>query len=199
VSNYVKNGGTFVTNFRAGVKDENSQIVKTPLPGLLREVLGATVKDYVPVYGQKIGVKFGPELAGADGECLLWADLLTPQSAKVLATYTGAYDGDAAITVNSFGKGKAVYIGSDLDVISLARVLRTFLAMSGSKSDIEPPRGVELTRRKSGSTEWIFLLNHTAQEQKVTLPGSYKAIVGTGPSSRILTLRAYDLAVLQRT
>ena len=199
VSNYVKNGGTFVTNFRAGVKDENSQIVKTPLPGLLREVLGATVKDYVPVYGQKIGVKFGPELAGADGECLLWADLLTPQSAKVLATYTGAYDGDAAITVNSFGKGKAVYIGSDLDVMSLARVLRTFLAMSGSKSDIEPPRGVELTRRKSGSTEWIFLLNHTAQEQKVTLPGSYKAIVGTGPSSRILTLRAYDLAVLQRT
>jgi beta-galactosidase len=138
-------------------------------------------------------------LPGADGECLLWADLLAPQSAKVLATYTGAYDGDAAITVNSFGKGKAVYIGSDLDVMSLARVLRTFLAMSGSKSDIEPPRGVELTRRKSGSTEWIFLLNHTAQEQQVTLPGSYKAIVGTGSSSRILTLRAYDLAVLQRT
>lgn len=198
VRNYVKNGGTFVTNFRMGVKDENSQIVKTPLPGLLRDVLGVSVKDYVPVYGQKIGVKFGPELAGADGECALWADLLAPDSAKVLATYTGAHDGDAAITVNSFGKGKAVYVGADLEAMSLARVLRTLLAMSGSKSDIEPPRGVELTRRKAGGKEWLFLLNHTAQEQKVALPGSYKALVGANAAGGSLSLRGYDLAVLQR-
>ena len=33
--------------------------------------------------------------------------------------------GEAAITMNNFGKGKAVYIGPDLDGTSLARVLQT--------------------------------------------------------------------------
>ena len=198
VRNYVKNGGTFVTGFRLGVKDENSRIVDMPLPGLLRDVMGVTVKDYAPIYSEKVGVKFSGELAGADGECALWADLLTPQTAKVLATYTGAYEGDAAITVNAFGKGKAVYIGADLDVLSLARVLRTLLAMSGSRSAIEAPRGVEVTRRRAAGKEWVFLLNHTAHEQKVVIPGKYSVVVGSGPADGTVALKGFDVVVLQR-
>jgi len=127
IRNYVRGGGTFVAGFRLGVKDESSRIVNAPLPGLLRDVMGVTVKDPVPVYTERIGVKFSPQLAGADGQCALWADLLKPESAAVLANYTGAYEGDAAITMNAFGKGKAVYVGADLDATSLARVLRTLL------------------------------------------------------------------------
>src|SRR5579863_5761853 len=198
IRNYVENGGMFVTSFRLGAKDESSQIVRTPLPGLLRDVMGVTVKDYVPIYSEKIGVKFSGELAGADGECALWADLLTPRTARAVATYSGAYEGDAAITVNEFGKGKAVYIGADLDVMSLARVLRTLLAISGGKSDIDAPRGVEVTRRRAAGKEWFFLLNHTAQEQKVMIPGKYAAVVGGGPVDGSVAMKGFDVAVLQR-
>jgi len=113
IRRFVEGGGIFVTSFRLGVKDESSQIVRTPLPGLLRDVMGVTVKDYVPIYSEKIGVKFSPQLAGPDGECALWADLLQPSSASVLATYTEPYAGEPAITINSFGKGKAIYLGAD--------------------------------------------------------------------------------------
>jgi beta-galactosidase len=198
VRNYVKNGGTFVAGFRLGVKDQNSRIVDMPLPGLLRDLMGVTLKDYAPIYGDKVGVKFGAELAGADGECATWADLLTPTTAKVLATYTGAYKGDAAITVNAFGKGKAVYVAADLDAMSLARVLRTLLAMSGSKSEIEAPRGVEVTRRRAGGKEWMFLLNHTAEVQKVGLPGKFSAMVGGEPVDGSVAMRGFDVVVLQR-
>jgi len=197
IRKYVREGGTFVAGFRLGVKNESSQIVNAPLPGLLRDVMGVTVKDPVPVYTEKLGVKFGSQLAGAEAQCALWADLLKPESATALAMYTGAYESNAAITLNMFGKGKAVYVGADLDPVSLARVLRTVLAISGSNSAIQAPRGVEVTRRRAGDKEWVFVLNHTPEEQEVSLAGKFSAVVGNGPNNGRLPLRAYDLAVLQ--
>jgi beta-galactosidase len=198
VRSYVESGGTFVTSFRLGVKDESSQIVRTPLPGLLRDVMGVTVKDYVPVYSEKIGVKFSGPLAGPDGECALWADRLEPSSsATVLATYTGAYTGDAAITMNSFGKGKAIYIGADLDPMNLGRVLATLVAMTGSKSTFEIPRGVELTNRKSGSTQWTFVLNHTSAAQSIALPGRYKNLLSGETLESKTNIDPYGVLVLQ--
>ena len=198
IRNYVRNGGMFVAGFRLGVKDENSQIVNMPLPGLLRDVMGVTVKDYVPIYSEKVGVAFEAQLPGAEGQCILWADLLTPQTATVLAKYTGAYGGEAAITINNFGKGKAVYIGADLDSESLARVLRTFLTMSESKSEFGAPSGVEVTRRRAGQQEWLFILNHVNESKKVTLPGRFKAVLGGEVFDRSLELKPYEVTILMR-
>jgi beta-galactosidase len=169
-----------------------------PMPGLLRDVMGVTLKDYAPIYGDKVGVKFGAELPGADGECATWADLLRPTTAKVLATYTGAYEGDAAITANAFGKGKAVYVGADLDAMSLARVLRTLLAMTGSKSEIAAPRGVEVTRRRTAGKEWVFLLNHTAEAQKVAVAGKFKSVLSGDVFDGSVTMKAFDVVVMHK-
>jgi beta-galactosidase len=199
IRKFVEGGGLFVSGFRLGVKDENSQIVRTRLPGLLRDVMGATVKDYVPIYPfNKMGVKFSGSLAGADGESVLWADVLQPTSAAILATYTGgAYPGDAAITVNSFGKGQAVYLGADLDGASLGRVLMTLLGANGIKSGFAAPRGVELTVRKSGGKQWVFVLNHTSAKQKVSLPGAFQETLMGKTYSGSVELEPYDAKVLQ--
>jgi beta-galactosidase len=197
IRSFVDGGGLFVTSFRLGVKDGNSQIVRTPLPGLLRDVMGVTVKDYVPIYSEKIGVKFSSQLAGPDAECELWADLLQPASASVLATYTGTYAGEAAITVNSFGKGKAIYLGADLDPASLASVLGTLLGTAGIKSPFGVPRGVEITVRTSGDRRWIFLLNHTQESQEVGLPGRFADLLTGTAHAEKASLRPYDVLVLK--
>jgi beta-galactosidase len=197
IRSFVEGGGLFVTSFRLGVKDESSQIVRTPLPGLLRDVMGVTIKDYVPIYWEKIGVKFSSPLAGPDGECALWADLLQPASASVLATYTEPYEGEAAITINSFGKGKAVYVGADLDPGSLARVLGTLVKTAGIKSRFDVPRGVEITTRKAGDRQWIFLLNHSAKSQEATLPGRFTNLLTGTTNEGQVALRPYDVLVLQ--
>jgi beta-galactosidase len=195
---FVKRGGLFVSAFRLGAKDENSQIVRTPLPGLLRDVMGVTVKDYVPLYNEKAGVKFSSPLTGADSECLLWADVLQPSSATVLATYTsGRYPGEPAITSNAFGKGKAVYVGADLDPMSLARVTAILLGSSGVKPIVDLPRGVERAVRQSGDKRWVFLLNHTPQPQEVALSDQHKDLLAGAVRTGQVTLAPYDLLVLQ--
>jgi beta-galactosidase len=195
---FVARGGLFVAGFRLGVKDESSQIVRTPLPGLLRDVMGVTLKDYLPLYNEKVDVKFASPLSGPDAQSGLWSDILQPSSASVAATYVGGrYPGEPAITINSFGKGKAVYMGADLDPSSLARVNATLLASTAVKPASDIPRGVERTVRKSGNTQWLFYLNHAAAPQTVTLAAQYKDLLSGTTRSGKVTLAPYDVLVLQ--
>ncbi len=198
IRSFVQAGGIFVTNFRLGAKTESSQIVRTPLPGLLRDVMGVTIEDYVPIYSAKNGVKFSPALAGPDGECGLWTDILQPSGAEVLASYTaGSHAGQAAITMNSLGTGKAVYIGADLDAASLARVLRTLSGMAGVKPPLEVPAGVELTVRKAGDKQWIFVLNHTSSSQSVSILKSFTDLLTGETHTGKIDVSAFGVRVLQ--
>ena len=198
IKSFVQAGGMFVTNFRLGVKTETSQIVRTPLPGLLRDVMGVTVADYVPIYSAKNAVKFAPALAGPDGECGLWTDILQPTGAEVLASYTkGWHAGEAAITMNTVGSGKAVYIGADLDGASLARVLRTLSGLAGVKPPLEVPPGIELTVRRAGDKQWIFVLNHTSVSQSVSIPKTFTDLLTGGTHSGKVDVSGYGVRVLQ--
>jgi len=198
IKSFVQAGGMFVTNFRLGVKTESSQIVRTPLPGLLRDVMGVTVADYVPIYSAKNAVKFAPGLAGPDGECGLWTDILQPTGAEVLASYTkGSHAGEAAITMNTVGSGKAVYIGADLDAASLARVLRTLSGLAGVKPPLEVPPGIELTVRRAGDKQWIFVLNHTSVSQSVSIPKTFTDLLTGGTHDGKVDVSGYGVRVLQ--
>jgi beta-galactosidase len=198
IKSFVQGGGMFVTNFRLGVKTETSQIVRTPLPGLLRDVMGVTVADYVPIYSAKNAVKFAPTLAGPDGECGLWTDTLQPTGAEVLASYTkGSHAGEAAITMNTVGSGKAVYIGADLDGASLARVLRTLSGLAGIKPPLEVPAGIELTVRRAGDKQWIFVLNHTSVSQSVSIPKTFADLLTGKTRTGKIDVSGYGVQVLQ--
>jgi beta-galactosidase len=180
-----------------GVKTESSQIVRTPLPGLLRDVMGVSVEDYVPIYSAKQGVKFSSTFAGADGECGLWADILQPAGAEVVGSYTaGEHAGKAAVTINTFGKGRAVYVGADLDAASLARVLHGLATSAGVQPAIEVPAGVEMTVRKSGDKQWIFLLNNTSVAQTVKIPTAFTDLLTKEAHTGTVELSGYGVRVL---
>jgi beta-galactosidase len=200
IRSYVQGGGTFIAGFRLGVKDEHSRIVNTPLPGLLRDVMGVELIDYQPIYSEKQMVEFKGPLAGANAECHVWADILDPKKTDVLATYTGgAYAGKAAITSNSFGKGKSIYLGAHLEPPDLGRVLLTLITQAGVPRTIEVPLGVEATTRRSDRQAWTYVLNHTAKEQSVTLPGTYVDARDKSPVTGPVRLEAYGVRVLLKS
>jgi beta-galactosidase len=194
---YVQNGGVFVAGFRSAVKNENSQMVKTPLPGLLADVMGVAVEDYVPIYSGKQSVKFAGMLAGWAAECGVWADVLQPKGAEVLGTYTsGSYAGKPAVTMNNFGKGKAVYVGADVTGEGLANLLGKLAGMTAVKQPLQTPSGVEVTVRRAGGKQWMFLLNHGAEARSVNLPGQFRDLVSGEARAGKLELKGYDARVL---
>ena len=99
--------------------------------------------------------------------------------------------------MNSFGKGKAVYLGADLDAASLGRVIALLLESGGIKSPFDVPRGVELCMRKSGAKQWFFLLNHTGASQGVALPGQFKDLLTGATHTGKIGLDGYEVRVLQ--
>jgi len=197
ISAFVEGGGVFITGIRLGVKDEAGRIVETSLPGLLSEVMGVEVIDYQPMYSAKQGVQFAGMLAGPSAECRLWADILSPrEGAQVLATYTAGYAGKAAITSHSFGKGKAIYIGSHLEPSDLGRVLVTLLTANGITQSLSIPSGVEITVRHDGSQRWTYLLNHSSKVVDMPLNNTYRDMLSGKSVSGSVSLEPYGVKLL---
>ncbi|MDR8411369.1 beta-galactosidase [Nonomuraea sp. 3-1Str] len=149
--------GELVVGPFSGVVDEADQVHDGGAPGPLRDLLGVAVEEFWPLPdGLTQPLRHA---GGGAGAARTWAEWLRPdQGTAVLARFEGGdLDGLPAIT----RKGNATYLGclpADLTPV-LDRVLAGVPA-------IAVPAGVEAVRRG----RHLFLLNHTTDEQRITLP-----------------------------
>jgi beta-galactosidase len=197
LSRFVADGGTLIVSFRSGVKDAHNRVVTQALPGLLADVLGVHVSEYDALYDQAQGVR--SLIPGLEGEapCELWADVLQPTTAQVLAEYThDYYAGQPAITLNRWGQGQAVYIGTGLSGETLGRVLVGLAMQKGVTPLLTAPQGLEVARRSSGDTEWWFVLNHNPVQQSVDLSGAFVDARTGQPVDGAIQLEGYGVRVL---
>lgn len=195
---FVRQGGTFIAGFRLGVKDGNSRIVSTALPGLMRDIMGVEVTDYEPLYSQSRSIAFSPSLPGANAKCSLWADILKPDhDTEVLASYVdGQYKGEAAITAHNYGRGHAIYLGASLEGPDIARILSALLASTGIRPRMKAAFGVEVVTRSTPTQRWTYLLNHTDDRQPVELKGDYRSHPDGAAVSDTFVLPPYGVQVL---
>lgn len=164
---FVKAGGTFVTTFFSGYVDEHDLVTTGGYPGKLRDVLGIWVEesDALPE-----GAKNHFTWNGKVHEATLLCDLLHPEGAKVLSTYEeDFYAGMPVLTKHEYGDGSAYYVAVRGD----AGFYREFAAKICKEAKALPvlntPQGVEAVVRQKENREYLFLLNHTAEKQDVTL------------------------------
>jgi len=185
---FVQEGGVLVVTPRTGVKDEANTVVNQRLPGLLAELCGVEVEEYdsMPI-DQRNGLEFTlPELTSArfrpagkpapqsTAFASVWCDVLKPGGADVVARYTqDYYAGKPAITLNKFGQGQVVYVGTFGETDLYEALIGWLLDLAGVQPILTTPEGIEVTERWQGGRRLLFLLNHTDQEQKVPLDGRY--------------------------
>jgi beta-galactosidase len=182
IAERVRAGATLIATFFSGVVDEDDRVHEGGAPGPLREVLGITIEEFDAFPAEvEQNVRFksplGKIASDVDYDASLICERLWLSTAKPLAHYADEfYAGDAAITVNEYGKGKAYYLATRLDEVTLAAFFSAIVAEHGIVSPLRdgasPPAGIEVTVRVSpAGKSLLYLLNHGNAAQAVALPG----------------------------
>jgi len=161
---YVQAGGHLVLTARSGVKDRDNICVEQVLPGALAELTGVQVLEYDSLIPGSVQTAVrGGRAYPVKG----WADIVTPLSAEVLATYGhGFYAGTPAVTVND----RVYYVGTLPGQDFLVEFAPEVAAHAGCSALPVGGDGVEVAARVKDGRRVLFLLNHRADEARVPLP-----------------------------
>jgi beta-galactosidase len=197
---FARDGGTVLLTARSGVKDEANAVVAEKLPGLLAEMAGVTVAEYDsrPSWAENPLAAEDEALAGEALTSSVWADVLEPTTAEVVARYTGEYyAGAPAITLNRYGEGQVVYAGTLGDSALFARLTVWLGELAGVEPLLETPDGVEATARWQNGQRLLFLLNHNDETATVSLDRDYRNLLdGDEADSSEVKLGPYDVMIL---
>ncbi len=194
---FVAAGGTLVMTYFSAITDARDHIWTNGFPAFLQDVLGVQVEEWLPLLpGETVRIVDG---VGIEAEGQHWADLIRLTTAEAMAHYGGGFiDQRAAITRNSFGAGKAYYVGTRPS----PAYLRAWLTSICSEQAIQPliltADEVEALVRSDGTKEFLFVINHTEGNQPVDLRGRAGVDLISGASvSRQFSIEPYGVRVLR--
>jgi len=154
---YVRGGGVLLIGGRSAIKDMRNHVIAETPPGPLAELAGATVEEY----GMRPERYYGIRMPGSVPPAL-WYDLLQPTTAEAIGTWSGGHlDGLPAITLNRYGDGLGLAVGTYLAPVT-APWVADLLVRYAQVSPLVPeaPAAVEATLRESAEHKLLFLLNH---------------------------------------
>jgi beta-galactosidase len=160
---YVQNGGTLVATFNTGLVDEHDMAPATGYPHDLTDLFGLEVVEFdqLPPGEENHLIFKGTFPTSHLHPARLWCDLIEPKGCQILATYAkDFYAGCPAMTMNNFGLGKAIYIGTQShqhfynDLVTWLRQLCNLHPL------LKVPDTVEVCMRQKDDRQVFILLNH---------------------------------------
>jgi beta-galactosidase len=167
---FVQNGGTLVGTFNTGLVDEHNIAPDTGYPRDLTDLFGLEVVEFDPLPpGEENHLTFkGTFPTSHLHPARLWCDLIEPKDSQILATYAkDFYAGRAAMTLHTFGLGKALYIGTQSHQHFYNDLVMWLRGMCNLHPLIKVPENIEVSMRQKDDTKIYFLLNHQSSPVRV--------------------------------
>ncbi|HVU27278.1 MAG TPA: beta-galactosidase [Verrucomicrobiae bacterium] len=160
---YVQNGGTLVSTFNTGLVNEYHIAPDTGYPNDMTDLFGLEVLEFDPIPpGEENHLTFkGAFPTSHLHPAKLWCDIIEPKGCQILAVYAkDFYANRPAITMNTFGLGRAIYIGT----MSHQHFYHDLVSWLRQTCNLHPllkvPENVEVSMRQKEGTRVYFLLNH---------------------------------------
>jgi beta-galactosidase len=163
---YVHGGGTLVVSYFSGIVDQDDTVHPGGYPGALRDLLGVTVEEFLPLRAD-----WTVELTDG-GTATMWAEDVELHGAEPVLGYAdGPAAGRPAVTRHAFGDGRAWYVSTRPDPATLREILRRAAADGRVPFDTETPDTLELVRRKGDDgASYLFAINHGPHDATLSGP-----------------------------
>jgi beta-galactosidase len=208
IREFVQNGGTVIMTAYSAKVDEHNTVFGTTMPGRLSDVFGIRANAFErPIYHysdsnegglqkQKMNIRRETPKIKIDDHILDFPidyyEIVEPFTAEVLATFTNLESELPAISVNAYGKGKAVYVAVPAQMDLMQAVLNHFYTQLDMKKGPETPRGV--SARQVGNS--VFYVNTTSSEQHISLPVSGDSLISGRKYETTMQLDPYGVEVI---
>ncbi len=195
---FVRQGGHLVLSVRSGFKDTHNALQTQRQPALLQQAAGMHVEEY---YALREPLDVTLSLGGDDlrGQARVWAEWLAPdEGTRVLGRFeagNGWLDGQAAVTMHYFGRGRVYYVGAWLDDELQAALVR-WIAREAGVAPALPGLPLEVRATRRGDA--YVLVNGSRERVSVSLPWPGVDHL-TEIAGEDLVLGAYGVAVITGT
>jgi beta-galactosidase len=169
---YVQNGGTLLATFDTGLVDEHHMAPTTGFPLYMTDLFGMEVVEFDPLPPD------ADNHVNSKGEfhishmhpVRVWADIIEPGECQILATFAkDFYAGRPAMTMNTFGLGRAIYLGFMSHQAFYFDLIDWLRGVCSLHPFLKVPPGVEVGMRSKEGTRIYFLLNHQGTPIRVNL------------------------------
>ena len=165
---FVAGGGTAIMTAYSAKVNENNQWYDTPLPGRLSDVFGLRTSEFYDA-GTVTTELGGERIQGEIG----FYEVLEPSTAEVLARFSNVDGTPPSITVNRFGKGRAIYVATPAQPQILRPLYRQLYASLGIEPGPTTPEGV-YARAVEGR---VLYVNTTGEVRDVSIEGAMSGVL----------------------
>ncbi|KMK75226.1 beta-galactosidase [Alkalihalobacillus pseudalcaliphilus] len=201
LTEFVQQGGTFITTFFSGIVNEHDLVTLGGYPGELKELLGIWVEEIDamdPAHSNQVIIKETGNVLKEQYDCHLLFDLIHTEGAEVLAEYgSDFYQGTPVVTSHQVGKGKAIYIGTSAEQGFINDFMKLQSQNLGISSLLPKVEGVEVMARSKDEKTFLFILNHNSYDVMIEIEQGYLDIHTGEEQKESLNIPANGVSILE--
>lgn len=197
IRNYVKNGGAVIMTANSAIVDETGKVFSSTRPGRLNDVFGIRVASFEETEvmnevsrksykGKKLSLTY----KGKDIETESTRfDVIESKGAKILGNITSLDKDYPVITSNTYGKGRAIYIGLPAKGEVINPIVDELIIELSIKKGPESPSGV---MARNIDNKHVLYFNTTGEPQSIEIKGKAKSILFDKEYNGKFTLEPYE-------
>jgi beta-galactosidase len=182
IRDFVKNGGTAIMTSNSAIVDESGQVFATTRPGRLSDVFGIRVGSYEETEmmnevslksykGKKLEFTYKGKPIQTESARF---DIVEPKGAEVIGSLTSLDKDYPIMTVNKYGKGRAIYVGLPAKGEVLNPLLDELIEQLGIKKGPQVPSGV--MARQIDQNHFLYL-NVSGEPKEIPVKGNSRSIL----------------------
>lgn len=199
IDSYVQNGGNLIVTFKSAFSDGHLKVYHDTQPHILHKTLGIHYDQFT--HPRDVTVSCNNVTSNA----CEWMEMVFCDEARALANYGhDVWNRYAAVTMNDYGKGHALYLASMFGENTLIEVLKTFLDSIGyeepQKYDIRQEYPVVIKQGiNDQGNHIIYFLNYSSSTQDITMPADGLELLSNQKTfeGSTITLNPWDVAIIE--